>query len=386
MTVSAKAPHRVLLVAPRFHTNQVPVIQALREAGHEVAFFALRQGYTEWHEILQPHIFGRSGLTKLAYRVVRPQNLFRFDQRYALPEIGRFLKAFHTFRPTVVIIRNPDTAFGFLALFASLSLRSHPILYVQRPKYSSPAWRLWSQRVSNAPVITPVLGDMDKCPIANRNTYYVPFVMHAATAPEHKQWFSDGFINIITIAKFYKRKNHNLLLDSLARVEFDFRLTIIGECQNEEQKKVYYEMINYLEAKHLIDRTQVLTNLSYVQVQALYPQHDLFVLPSSNEPAAVSPLEAMAHGLPVICSDTSGTRCYIVDDYNGAIFKTGDVEDLSNKILRLVCDRDRLVTMGRRSYALVAHRHRPAYYVNAIQRLAQGLPVEESVFLSLPEE
>ena len=47
-------------------------------------------------------------------------------------------------------------------------------------------------------------------------------------------------------------------------------------------------------------------------------------LPSSDEPAAVSHLEAMSHSLPVICSDSNGTRCYIRQGENGYVFRTGD--------------------------------------------------------------
>ena len=54
----------------------------------------------------------------------------------------------------------------------------------------------------------------------------------------------------------------------------------------------------------------------------------LFVLASRDEPAAVSPLEAMAHSLPVVCSDSNGTRGYIRHGVNGFVFATDDHDDL----------------------------------------------------------
>lgn len=384
--LSTKRPQRVLLVAPRFHTNQVPVVQALMEAGHEVAFFALFQGFTEWRKLLKPTVFGRSWFTKLAYRTLRMKDKFRFDIRYALPEIPKFIRHFRAFSPTVVIIRNPDSAFGMLSLLATTFVRAKPILYVQRPKYTSKPWKLAARRFSGAPTITPVLGDINPQTTPNPNTYYVPFVMPPLTSPDEKQWFLNDRINILSVGKFYRRKNHILLLEAVRYLQEQHCIHIVGECQNDAQASVMSELEEYINREKLDKIVSIKTNLDYEEMHSLYPQNDLYILPSSNEPAAISPLEAMAHGLPVICSDTNGTRCYIVEGYNGYIFRSNDVDDLRDKIEKIICDRATLMKMGQRSYALVRHRHQPRYYVEAIENLAQGLPVDESKFLSLPPD
>lgn len=383
---NAKRSQRVLLVAPRFHTNQVPVVQALMEAGHEVAFFAFSQGATEWHKILKPTIFGRSWLTKLAYRALRLKDTFRFDQRYALPEMRKFLHDFRAFKPTIVIIRSPDSAFGLLALFAAILVRAKPILYVQRPKYTPRKWQLKSQKISGAPIITPVLGDISPQTIPNPNTYYVPFVMPPLTHPNEKPWLLNNRVNILSIGKFYERKNHTLLLMAIRRLLGECHIHIVGECKYENQIPTISKVNQYIQSENITEFVTIRTNLDYEEMHAFYPQNDLFVLPSSNEPAAISPLEAMAHGLPVICSDTNGTRCYIIEGYNGYIFRSDDVDDLRDKIEKIICDRETLMKMGQRSYALVKHRHQPRYYVEAIENLAQGLSVDESKFLSLPPD
>ena len=48
---------------------------------------------------------------------------------------------------------------------------------------------------------------------------------------------------------------------------------------------------------------KILINNKPKNVQEIYKKHDLFVLPSVNEPASVSNLEAMSHGLAVITTD-----------------------------------------------------------------------------------
>jgi glycosyltransferase involved in cell wall biosynthesis len=90
-----------------------------------------------------------------------------------------------------------------------------------------------------------------------------------------------------------------------------------------------------------------------------YHWADLYVLPSANEPAAVSILEAMSFGLPVICSDQNGTKCYVVEGGNGFVFRSGDVQSLSSILETLLSDRRRLLKMGKRSTELVKERHAP---------------------------
>jgi D-alanyl-D-alanine carboxypeptidase len=54
---------------------------------------------------------------------------------------------------------------------------------------------------------------------------------------------------------------------------------------------------------------KVLENIAHDQALAMYKDFDLFVLPSRDEPAAYSPVEAFSRKLPVIASDTCGTSC-----------------------------------------------------------------------------
>ena len=122
----------------------------------------------------------------------------------------------------------------------------------------------------------------------------------------------------------------------------------------------------------LTRRTSFKVNLPFFQVQAQYRQHDVFVLASRREVAAVSPLEAMAHSLPVICSDSNGTECYIRPGENGFVFRTDDEAELEVCLERIIEDRETLVGMGARSYELVVDEHAPQAYVDALLSIVEG--------------
>lgn len=156
--------------------------------------------------------------------------------------------------------------------------------------------------------------------------------------------------------------------------EYAVRALIVGESTTEEHRQVIREATRQRVRLGLEGTVEVRTNLPYAEVQRLYSTFDLFVLSSEGEPAAVSPLEAMAHSLPVICSDTNGTACYILPGRNGFVFRSGDAHHLAACIGEAIRDRKRLKSLGAASYRQVHVEHQPARYVDALVDMARQRP------------
>ena len=196
-------------------------------------------------------------------------------------------------------------------------LGSNVVLYNQAPMYRRAGWKGYIHslvcRIVGAKWMTPVLGRPDLYPPAFEGLRYVPFAMKPQTHPNQKQWFQGGTINVVSVGRFQYRKNHRMFLRVVARLleRYPIRATIIGECTTEEHKIELAEVRKLHQDLGLGDRVRFQINMPFHFVQQEYAKHDLFVLPSRDEPAAVSHLEAMAHSLPVICSNSNGTQCYI---------------------------------------------------------------------------
>ena len=110
--------------------------------------------------------------------------------------------------------------------------------------------------------------------------------------------------------------------------------------------------------------------MAFWDVQREYSNHDVFVLPSRDEPAGISLLEAMSHSMPVVCSESCGLKACIRPGENGYVFRTDDLDHLVECIERIISDRARLMELGARSYDLVLSEHSPERYVQSLLALA----------------
>ena len=135
------------------------------------------------------------------------------------------------------------------------------------------------------------------------------------------------------IGKFQSRKNHFLLIRVFSELlkNYKIHLTIIGEVSNQEHKKNFNFVKNYIKNKNLTNACKMKINVKFKAIEKEYEKCNLFVLPSYSEPAAISILEAQGLGRPVICSDTCGTKNYL-DNSSSRIFKSKDPNSLKQSI------------------------------------------------------
>jgi glycogen(starch) synthase len=84
---------------------------------------------------------------------------------------------------------------------------------------------------------------------------------------------------------------------------------------------------------------------------AVYRAHDALLFTSEcAEPFAVTPLEAMASGLPVIATTTGGSRELFRHRVNALTYTAGDARELADRIRELAADdalRARIAAAGR---------------------------------------
>ena len=85
-----------------------------------------------------------------------------------------------------------------------------------------------------------------------------------------------------------------------------------------------------------------------------YAMADIFVIPSFNECWGIVVNEAMCFGLPIIASDTVGAVSDLVlENKNGLIYKTGEIENLAYCLEQLVKDGKKRQFFGEKSLEII---------------------------------
>ena len=96
--------------------------------------------------------------------------------------------------------------------------------------------------------------------------------------------------------------------------------------------------------------------LYYREVVKTMNSCSLYVLASRTEAMGRVLVEAMASKKPIISSNVGGTSSIIIDGYNGLLFEKENVEELADKITRILSDKKLSQTLAENGYKYVQEK------------------------------
>ncbi len=331
---------RILFIAPRFHTNMVEWIRTLQVNNHEIFMSTLLSHDTEDHSLIRPIKFKLSIFSKIINFIFGDggQNLKR-----GFPEIIIFFKYFKKVNPEIIIIRDLSRWFSILALFFSKIINTKIVIYSQNKIYNKFNFRrkLLHNIVCilfNPAFISPIKGMESEGVNKLKNTYYVPFIAKKYNLKKNNK----KYFRILSIGKFTKRKNLIELIETIKELTnegINIKLDIVSEVFTPE----HFENLNKAFVKYDFSvkdsSMKIYINIPHKNIKNFYDKADLFILPSTAEPASISVIEALANDIPVICSSTCGTSEYITPGKNGLIFRDKDFFEMKHQI-KLIMKQD----------------------------------------------
>ncbi len=111
------------------------------------------------------------------------------------------------------------------------------------------------------------------------------------------------------------------------------------------------------------------------QLAAYYALADVFVFPTHTDPWGLVVNEAMACGVPVICSNVAGCVADLVEDrWNGRVVCAGEISQLASVMEELACNAELRTLMSQRSRQRVAQYSPEAWAAGMAQAvLSQGV-------------
>lgn len=143
---------------------------------------------------------------------------------------------------------------------------------------------------------------------------------------------------IVTFCRLAEQKNIPLLIDAYSdlniNIQKDYILEIYGEGPLKEK------LIGYISQKNLQDKIFIKGFSNNIHSKII--NASLFVLTSNYEGISNSMLEALAIGLPVICTDcpVGGARLAIKNNYNGILVEVNNKNQLVENIEKVLNNQE----------------------------------------------
>ena len=337
---------KFLFVAPRFHPNLFPLLDGLVHQGHAVTFCATSYGQTEKYTGIEMILLKPSFLTKkLSKRWQKKGNQYLEKKLifWFMPNKRQIKSIITNAQPDVIILRDRNFLSLFFYIFKGKKIKS--LLYNQAPIFQTkesllkrmikklcgpffPKRRITPCQYSQYP-----LENMKY--IKDKNAFFVPFVSRGFA--KKRDYIKGDVVNIFDCGKYREYKNHLCLLKSIDLIVNDrkisnFHVTILGQASDDKEKQYLNNLKIFVKERHIERYFTFLTQIPYDEVPNYYLKNDVFVLPSREEVASVSVLDAMSFGLATISTSKNGTADYILPNFNGNIFETDNHVDLADKI------------------------------------------------------
>lgn len=340
---------KVLFSVFRYHTNMVSMVKALKQGGHEVLILAVAK---------EPYEAEHDSLVKI------------------IESTGQLLcqvkTVFEQFQPDAVVVRaalNEDAA-PIVAREAK-KRRIKCISYEQNPCYHSSPFKALYIGLSHArrqlkkglPImqISPRRGTAKGYRVPFRRYFHFP--MCGSAKYIDRDYYPDGVVRVTAVGKLgVQRKRLDWIVDALDSIDEKVSVTLVGANDIDKypqlRSRKYYNML--YEKSLLLRESGVLTILEDVpfrEMERVYENTDVFVLPSKGEMFGISVLEAMSYGCAVICADDNGVSPCVTQDCDGLIFQSSNYKDFKDQLCDIIVDKEKIKRLGRAAVSTIRENH-----------------------------
>lgn len=153
----------------------------------------------------------------------------------------------------------------------------------------------------------------------------------------------EGPLELLFVGNLVPRKGLDDLVRGLARVDGDWRLTVVGNEGNAGHVSRVRTLIDDLD---LADRVRFTGWLDDDALAGRFERAHLLAVPSSHEGFGIAYLEGMGFGLPPIASADGGATDLVDDGRTGFLVAPNDPEAIGRAVGSVIDDRERLADLG----------------------------------------
>lgn len=146
-------------------------------------------------------------------------------------------------------------------------------------------------------------------------------------------------IVLLSVGELNKNKNHETTIKGISKLGNKKLIYLI--CGSGPLEQYLKDLASSLDTSSQVRLLGFRTDVGEINKAS-----DIFVFPSFREGLPVALMEAMAAGLPIVCSDIRGNRDLIEDGKGGYLVKPDDVDGFANAIQKLLEDEELRSRMG----------------------------------------
>lgn len=277
--------------------------------------------------------------------------------------VFRLLRIIRHERPDIVHLHSRRGADLLGGIAASLARRSCGcrILLTRRVDNPEPRWwvslkyRLYDHVITISDGIRQVLLDEglpeDKVTCVHSAVDQQRFGGHCDRAWMLNEFgLPDDARCIAMVAQFIERKGHRYLLEAIPAILDKHpaaRFLLFGQGPLLAQVRAQIESSSILSSRIILGGFRT-------DLERILPCLEVLVHPAEMEGLGVSLLQAAACGVPIVATRAGGMPEIVHDDYNGYLIHPGAVDELVDRVIRLLDQPSRLAAMGQHGRQRVA--------------------------------
>ena len=258
-----------------------------------------------------------------------------FDKRHRFPIL---LKELKDFKPDIIISFLPSVSISMCILRLAyhcpliVSERNYTLNWNWKTKLRYNLYRLAKYVVPNSHAEAENISTHCKW-LASKTIPIQNFTDTELFTPADTKPQNDVF-SILCVGRVTPQKNILKFIEAVAQTRdhgFKFKVTWVGSHKDSEYVDKVKTLINSYNLSDVMELQDQTSNIA-----EMYRQADAFCLPSIFEGYPNVLCEAMASGLPVICSNLQEMPRIVTEGKNGYMFNPHSVDDMASAIEKLI--------------------------------------------------
>jgi glycosyltransferase involved in cell wall biosynthesis len=179
--------------------------------------------------------------------------------------------------------------------------------------------------------------------VSDDRLYHIPSMVEVPPSPPPHLWRQPPVIG--AMGRFVGKKGFDVFIDALARLRSsgaDFRAVLAGDGPEREALRRHataHALHNVVEFPGWVH-----------DKRAFFASIDVFCLPSHHEPFGIVLIEAMAHALPIVATDSEGPAEILNDGTLGLVVPRGDAERMADAFRQLIADPQHAARLAANAY------------------------------------